>query len=287
MTHEAASHGQANRLALLGIFAVLALYVVAAVLGLPQRATALIVAAASHGDETPQDDPLPHEGEAEPGHEAEAEHGHEAEAEHAAEHAPPVPPPYWTVTPFILLLAAIAVLPLIPFTQHWWESNLHRFYVAAGLGLLTLLYYALLHPAPVEGHWPAHYVAERVSDGVQWNLAWTVLANAILSEYIPFIVLLFSLYTISGGIRISGDLPAHSLTNTTFIGVGALLASLVGTTGAAMLLIRPLLETNSERRYVKHTVVIFIFAVCNCGGCLLPIGDPPLFLGYLRGVPFL
>jgi Na+/H+ antiporter NhaD/arsenite permease-like protein len=99
--------------------------------------------------------------------------------------------------------------------------------------------------------------------------------------------LLFSLYAISGGIRITGDLAAHSLTNTVFIAVGGVLASFIGTTGAAMVLIRPLLETNSERKHVAHTVVVFIFVVCNCGGLLLPIGDPPLFLGYLRGVPFL
>jgi Na+/H+ antiporter NhaD/arsenite permease-like protein len=111
--------------------------------------------------------------------------------------------------------------------------------------------------------------------------------NAIFNEYIPFIVLLFSLYTIAGGIRVQGDLRAHSLTNTVFIAIGGLLASFIGTTGAAMLLIRPLLETNRERRRVAHTVVFFIFVVCNCGGCLTPLGDPPLFLGYLQGVPFL
>ena len=99
--------------------------------------------------------------------------------------------------------------------------------------------------------------------------------------------LLFSLYTISGGIRIEGNLAAHPLTNTAFIAVGGILASFIGTTGAAMLLIRPLLETNKERRHTVHTVIFFIFVVCNCGGCLLPIGDPPLFLGYLRGVDFL
>jgi Na+/H+ antiporter NhaD/arsenite permease-like protein len=108
----------------------------------------------------------------------------------------------------------------------------------------------------------------------------------VLEEYVPFIVLLFALYTIAGGIELRGDLPAHPLTNTAFIAAGAAVASFVGTTGAAMLLIRPLLRTNSERKHVVHTVVFFIFAVCNCGGLLLPIGDPPLFLGYLRGVPF-
>jgi Na+/H+ antiporter NhaD/arsenite permease-like protein len=95
------------------------------------------------------------------------------------------------------------------------------------------------------------------------------------------------LYTISGGIRIACNLEARPTTNATFIAVGGVLASFVGTTGAAMVLIRPLLETNRERKHVAHTVVMFIFVVCNCGGCLLPIGDPPLFLGYLEGVPFL
>jgi Na+/H+ antiporter NhaD/arsenite permease-like protein len=113
-----------------------------------------------------------------------------------------------------------------------------------------------------------------------------VLANAFLGEYVPFIMLLFALYCVSGGVRIEGDLEATPRTNATFIAIGGLLASFIGTTGAAMLLIRPLLETNRQRRYVVHTVVFFIFVVCNCGGCLLPIGDPPLFLGYLQGVDF-
>jgi len=197
------------------------------------------------------------------------------------------------VIPFVLLLGAIAVLPLIPATEHWWESNRNRFIVAAVLGVLTLLYYLLAHNMPVAAHWPVHpdwpatHLMAHSETGPNWLVTWTVLANAILNEYIPFIMLLFSLYTISGGIRIEGDLKAHSLTNVVFIAVGGLLASFIGTTGAAMLLIRPLLETNSERRHVKHTVIFFIFVVCNCGGCLLPIGDPPLFLGYLRGVPFL
>jgi Na+/H+ antiporter NhaD/arsenite permease-like protein len=122
-----------------------------------------------------------------------------------------------------------------------------------------------------------------------WSIALAqgVLVNAILSEYIPFIALLFTLYTISGGIRIEGNLQARPAVNAAFLAVGAVLASFIGTTGAAMLLIRPLLETNRERTHVAHTVVFFIFVVCNCGGCLLPLGDPPLFLGYLLGVPFL
>jgi len=209
-------------------------------------------------------------------------HPHEAAADHPPREAPHI---VW-VLPFVILLGCIAILPLLPRTQHWWESNLHRFYVAAGLGLITLVYYLLLHSSAVEGHFPAHHVVEPGEGWWQWPLARTIFANAIFHEYVPFIVLLFSLYTISGGIRIEGDLPAHPLTNTAFLGIGGVIASFVGTTGAAMLLIRPLLETNRERKRVAHTVVMFIFIVCNCGGCLLPIGDPPLFLGYLKGVPF-
>jgi Na+/H+ antiporter NhaD/arsenite permease-like protein len=217
-------------------------------------------------------------------------HHAESDAEHAGDessHEPAAAPPVWTVIPFVLMLGAIAILPLIPATHHWWESNLHRFYVALALALVAIAYYAFLHSAEIHGHWPAHHLVAPTEGAVQTGFVRTVLENAIMSEYIPFIVLLFSLYTISGGIRIEGDLQADPLTNAAFMLAGALLASLIGTTGAAMLLIRPLLETNKERKHIAHTVVIFIFIVCNCGGCLLPIGDPPLFLGYLEGVPFL
>lgn len=175
----------------------------------------------------------------------------------------------WAVVPFTLLLGAIAILPLLDQTAHWWEYNLHKFYVAGNLALITLLYLALLHP-----------------DG-SLGRALETLEHTIVKDYVPFITLLFSLYTISGGIRLSGDLPAHAATNTAFLAGGGLLASFIGTTGAAMLLVRPLLETNAERKHVAHTVVFFIFVACNCGGLLLPIGDPPLFLGYLNGVDFL
>lgn len=169
------------------------------------------------------------------------------------------------IVPFVLILGAIAFLPLLPRTQHWWESNKNRLAVALACAALTIAYVAYF-----EG-------AQKVSEVVQ---------HAIVGEYIPFIVLLFSLYVISGGIRLTGDLVAKPLTNTTFLAVGAALASFIGTTGASMLLIRPLLQTNHERRYVLHTVIFFIFLVSNIGGMLLPIGDPPLFLGYLKGVPF-
>ena len=190
------------------------------------------------------------------------------------------------IFPFAILLVSIAVLPLIPQASHWWDSNLHKFYVAGGLGLLTLAYYLFIYRQPVVAHWPVNYIAHPAIKGLNWSVSGTILSNSMLNEYVPFIVLLFSLYTITSGIRIEGDLRAHPLTNTTFLAVGIVLASLIGTTGAAMLLIRPLLETNRERKHVHHTVIMFIFAVCNCGGCLLPIG-PPLFIGYLFGVPFL
>ena len=195
-------------------------------------------------------------------------------------------PPYWTVLPFVFLLAGIAVLPLLPATAHWWESNLHRFYVSAALAAVTLGYYLFLRDTPLPAEWPAPHWTAPATAGPNFAQARDFLAGAILGEYGPFILLLSSLYVISGGIRMAGELPAYPRTNAALLAVGAVLASVIGTTGAAMLLIRPLLETNRHRRHVTHTVVFFIFVVCNCGGCLLPTGDPPLFIGYLLGVPF-
>lgn len=278
------------------ILAVVLIYAGSLALGLPQQGTEIIAAAQHHGDaQHPDDEHLEGEHAEEEGHDESADHDHEgeehdgehADADHSHEgHAAGAAPAVWTVLPFVLLLLCIALLPLIPATEHWWESNLSRFQVAAGLGLLTLLYYGFGHQQAIESHWPAHGVVEASDSGFDLGFVRTVLENAILGEFIPFIVLLFSLYTISGGIRISGDLQANPMTNAIFMATGGILASFIGTTGAAMLLIRPLLETNQERKHVVHTVVFFIFIVCNCGGCLLPIGDPPLFLGYLRGVDF-
>jgi len=132
-----------------------------------------------------------------------------------------------------------------------------------------------------EAHAAAHF---ETAPG--FGTAIGVLGNALM-EYIPFISLLFSLYVISGGISVRGDIEATPRTNATFLAIGGSIASLIGTTGASMVLIRPLLKTNSERKYKVHTVIFFIFIVSNIGGSLLPIGDPPLFLGYLKGVPFL
>jgi Na+/H+ antiporter NhaD/arsenite permease-like protein len=168
-----------------------------------------------------------------------------------------VAPAAYTVVPFVLMLLAIAICPLrIP---HWWESNRNKLAVAAVLGLPIM----------------AMYLARRPS---------ALLHTA--EEYVSFMVLLAGLYVIAGGIRLTGDLEATPLTNTGFLALGTVLASFIGTTGASMLLIRPLLQTNRERRRVKHTMIFFIFLVSNIGGMLTPLGDPPLFLGYLLGVPF-
>lgn len=172
------------------------------------------------------------------------------------EHSAFVPSLIW-VTPFACLLLGIAIIPLA--APHFWESNLRKLAVSLALGGPVLVLYlshepqALLHTT---------------------------------RDYVSFMVLLGSLFIISGGVVMDGDLEARPWVNTVFLGLGALFASVIGTTGASMLLIRPLLRTNSERRHVVHTVVFFIFLVSNIGGCLTPLGDPPLFLGYLAGVPF-
>jgi Na+/H+ antiporter NhaD/arsenite permease-like protein len=155
------------------------------------------------------------------------------------------------------MLLVIAVFPL--WIPGWWESNRNKLLVAGVLGLPILVLYLARRPRAL------------VSMG---------------EDYLSFIVLLGGLYVISGGVLLRGDLVAAPLTNTTFLAAGSVLASLIGTTGASMLLVRPLLQTNRERTRVKHTVIFFIFIVSNIGGMLTPLGDPPLFLGYLEGVPF-
>jgi Na+/H+ antiporter NhaD/arsenite permease-like protein len=226
---------------------------------------------------------------------------------------------FW-VWPFVAILLAIALLPLIPHASHWWEHNRNKLLVALALAAVTLAYYGLrptgviqheeeeAHapmttqagvPASAPGHAdpdaPALAAAEHADSAAhpvhrtRTGLATVlkVLEHAVLAEYIPFIVLLFSLYVISGGIVVRGDVQATPTVNTAILATGGVLASFIGTTGAAMVLIRFLLKTNAERARKVHTVVFFIFIVANIGGSLLPIGDPPLFLGYLKGVPFL
>jgi len=160
---------------------------------------------------------------------------------------------------FVVMLLAIAIFPLSRW-HHWWERNRNRLLVALVIAVYPGVHYLIHDP--------------------------DALLHVLLYEYIPFIALLGSLFVISGGIRLTGDLVASPFTNSVFIGAGTLLASFIGTTGASLLLIRPLLQTNRERQYKVHTVIFFIFLVSNIGGSLLPIGDPPLFLGYLAGVPF-
>jgi Na+/H+ antiporter NhaD/arsenite permease-like protein len=283
--HDTTHHGpsaataSSSKAVALGIAGALLLYLLAAAAGWPQYGRDLLERElAEHHDAAGHHD-HPADGHAADGH---GEPHHSRPGDHGS-----LAPPAWAVIPFLGLLTAIAVLPLTPPLAHWWEHNSSKFLVASILGLVTLAYYTFLHGHPVDLHFPAHAVVGPAASGPSWGLAGTVLANAILAEYVPFIVLLFSLYCITGGVRIEGDLAATPAVNTAFIGVGAAAASFIGTTGAAMLLIRPLLETNAQRRNVVHTVVFFIFLVCNCGGCLLPIGDPPLFLGYLQGVDFL
>ncbi|HXY41636.1 MAG TPA: sodium:proton antiporter [Vicinamibacteria bacterium] len=168
-----------------------------------------------------------------------------------------VPAAGWAL-PFVALLLAIAVLPLA--APRFWAGNLRKLAVAALFALPVLLLYLRRQPA-------------------------ALLHTA--GEYVSFVVLLGGLFVISGGVFLHGDLQATPRTNALFLAAGALLASLIGTTGASMLLVRPLVQTNRERRHVAHTFVFFIFLVSNVGGCLTPLGDPPLFLGYLQGVPFL
>src|SRR2546425_5592597 len=168
-----------------------------------------------------------------------------------------VAPPIYAVIPFIAMLMAIAVCPL--WIPHWWEPNRNKLVVAAAFGLPILALYLARRPGAL---------------------------RSMAEEYVSFIILLGGLYVISGGILLRGDLEATPFTNTAFLAVGSVLASFVGTTGASMLLIRPLLQTNRERTRVRHTVVFFIFLVSNIGGMLTPLRDPPLFLRYLQGAPF-
>lgn len=170
--------------------------------------------------------------------------------------------PWWGLLPFVALLACIAVLPLVPATAHAWERNR----VKLGVGLLLGLPVALWL-------WTM---------GDEGELA---VLHAVV-EYGQFIALLLALFVVAGGIHLAGDIEATPRANVLLLGGGAVLASFVGTTGAAMLMIRPVLRTNAERRHRMHTVVFFIFVVANAGGLLTPLGDPPLFLGMLRGVPF-
>lgn len=167
--------------------------------------------------------------------------------------------PLTALLPFVLMLGSIAVFPL--FWNHFWEQNKNKLIIALLLSFPIIIYL--------------------LSSGL-----FERLFDTLIFDYIPFIILLGSLFTITGGIFLTGDIEAKPSVNTLFLAIGAVLASFIGTTGAAMLLIRPVIQTNKEREFKVHTILFFIGIVANCGGLLTPLGDPPLFMMYLRGAPF-
>lgn len=167
--------------------------------------------------------------------------------------------PLWCSIPFVVMLLAIAVGPLI--AEKWWGENKNKLLVSLFLSIPVTIYML------VNG------LSESLIDTVAY-------------DYVPFMILLGSLFVITGGIHLSGDIKASPINNTLFLGIGYVLASVMGTTGAAMLLIRPVITTNQERKYTTHTILFFIATVANCGGLLTPLGDPPLFMLYLRGAEF-
>lgn len=168
--------------------------------------------------------------------------------------------PLWGL-PFAGILLSIALWPLL--APAMWHHHYGK--IAAAWGLLFIAPFAVMFGA---------------------HAAISNVVHALLAEYIPFIVLLTSLYVVAGGICVHGNLRGSPRLNTGLLALGTVLASFMGTTGAAMLLIRPLLRANDNRRHVAHVVVFFIFLVANAGGALTPLGDPPLFLGFLKGVDF-
>ena len=169
--------------------------------------------------------------------------------------------PLWWGIPFAGILLSIAVMPLV--APIFWHHHFGK--VAAGWALLFLVPFAVAFGP---------------------GLAGASLVHALLAEYIPFVILLTALFTVAGGIYIKGNLHGSPGLNTGLLAIGAVLASFMGTTGASMLLIRPLIRANDNRKHKAHVVVFFIFIVSNAGGSLTPLGDPPLFLGFLKGVDF-
>jgi Na+/H+ antiporter NhaD/arsenite permease-like protein len=167
----------------------------------------------------------------------------------------------WTV-PFAGILFSIAAGPLL-FPRVWHQ---HYGKIAAGWAVASMVPLAIIF-------------------GI--NAAVASLIHIVLADYVSFIVLLFALYTVGGGLLVTGELGGTPLTNTLVLAFGTLIASLVGTTGAAMILVRPLIRANAERPYKAHVIVFFIFLVGNIGGALSPLGDPPLLVGFLHGVDFL
>ena len=169
-------------------------------------------------------------------------------------------PIFWGI-PFVGMLLSIALFPLCAPT--FWHHNFGK--IAAFWAACFLI--------------PAYVL-------IGWGPSTFTVLEVLMHEYLPFIILLFALFTIAGGVRLKGTLVGKPVTNLTLLLIGTLLASWMGTTGAAMLLIRPLLRANADRKFKVHTVVFFIILVANIGGALTPLGDPPLFLGFLKGIRF-
>lgn len=167
--------------------------------------------------------------------------------------------PAWAMIPFALMLLAIAIGPIV--AEKFWEKNTNKLLVSVILSLPVVAFLLMRHMG-------------------------IALVDTVFFDYLPFIILLLSLYVVTGGIHFAGDLKAKPIVNTIFLAIGFVLASLMGTTGAAMLLIRPVLATNQQREHKMHTVLFFIALVANCGGLLTPLGDPPLFMLFLRGASF-
>jgi len=167
----------------------------------------------------------------------------------------------WWAVPFAGLLLSIALMPLL--LPSIWHHHFGKITTAWALAFLVPL--VLMHGA---------------------GAAAVSFVHALLAEYLPFVILLTALYVVAGGIYIRGSLTGTPVLNTAILALGAVLASFMGTTGASMLLIRPLIRANAHRSKVVHIVVFFIFIVSNAGGSLTPLGDPPLFLGFLKGVDF-
>ena len=195
-----------------------------------------------------------------------------------------------------LMLAALSLL-LLPSISYGADFNGADLSLAWGIPFAGILLSVALFPIFAPSFWHHHFGKVIAA----WTLALLVpfvaafgpmvsietVAHAMLEEYIPFILLLLALYTVSGGILIWGNLDGSPKLNTGILALGTFLASIMGTTGAAMLLIRPLLKANENRKHKVHVVVFFIFLVANIGGGLTPLGDPPLFLGFLKGVDFM
>ena len=168
--------------------------------------------------------------------------------------------PLFSIIPFIGILLSIAIIPLI--NHHFWESHYGKVsFFWGSLFFLPLLF-------------------------IDTTFAFEELILVVFTEYLPFIILLFALFTIAGGIQLKGTLVGTPQLNTGLIFIGTILASWMGTTGAAMLLIRPLIRANKHRTYNVHIIIFFILLVANIGGALTPLGDPPLFLGFLQGIDF-